>query len=59
MIWTGEKFRELKAWLDVGNDVRELARHWRVPHTQVEEVARDLGWIESSPLAPLEETDER
>ena len=52
--WTGDDFRRLKAELAEHNDVERAARRLGRGGTveQVREIAQDLGWLPSPPLAP-------
>ena len=54
-IWTGEDFRALKAALRISRNVEDAAKRLNRDPREVEEVARDLGWLESPPLIPERE----
>ena len=50
-VWTSDDLKELKTMLRDG-DVASAAERLDRPVREVEELARDCGWIESPSLAP-------
>ena len=52
--WTGVDFHNLKIALGKGHGIEEAAAFLNRRGTvrEVEEIARDLGWIEAPPTAP-------
>ena len=51
-VITSDDLRELKTSLKAGQTVEQIAKVWRVPPEELEELARDVGYIESPPLTP-------
>ena len=53
-VWTSDDVRTLRTELLATRDLREVADVLDRPVNEVEEMARDLGWIEAPPIAPDE-----
>ena len=54
-VWTSDDVRTLRTeLLRPRADLREVADVLDRPVNEVEEMARDLGWIEALPIAPDE-----
>ena len=51
-LWTSEDLKSLRRELIAQRDLRDVAAILDRPVEDVEGMARDLGWIESPPLAP-------
>ena len=51
-VWTSDDLRNFRTELLATRDLWEVAKVLDRPVTEVEEMARDLGWIESPPTAP-------
>ncbi len=51
-VITSDDLHELKTSLKAGQTVEQIAKVWRVPSEELEELARDVGYIELPPLAP-------
>ena len=51
-VITSDDLRELKTSLKAGQTVEQIAKVWRVPPEELEELARDVGYIELPPLTP-------
>ena len=49
-VWTAEDLKTLRTELMFKRDIRDVAASLDRPVSQVEEIARDLGWIEAPPL---------
>jgi hypothetical protein len=53
-VWTSDDVRTLRTELLATRDLREVADVLDRPVNEVEEMARELGWIEAPPIAPDE-----
>ena len=51
-VWTAEDLKTLRTELMLKRDIRDVAATLIRPVSEVEEIARDLGWIEAPPLTP-------
>ena len=51
-VWTAEDLKTLRTELMFKRDIRDVAASLDRPVSEVEEIARDLGWIETPPLTP-------
>jgi hypothetical protein len=51
-VWTSDDLRTFRTELLATRDLWEVAKVLERPVTEVEEMVRDLGWIESPPTAP-------
>ena len=51
-VWTAEDLKTLRTELMFKRDIRDVAATLDRPVSEVEEIARDLGWIEAPPLTP-------
>jgi len=51
-VWTAEDLKTLRSQLMFKRDIRDVAATLDRPVSEVEEIARDLGWIEAPPLTP-------
>ena len=51
-VWTSEDLKTLRSELIYQRDMRDVADVLDRPVEEVEEMARDLGWINSPPIAP-------
>jgi hypothetical protein len=52
-VWTSADLNALRLDIEAGRTIEQAAARLRRPVREVREMARDLGWIESPPLAPL------
>jgi hypothetical protein len=53
-VWTTEELVTLRTELLATRDLREVAKVLDRPVDEVEEMAHDMGWITSPPVAPDE-----
>ncbi len=51
-VWTAEDLKTLRSQLMFKRNIRDVAATLDRPVSEVEEIARDLGWIEAPPLTP-------
>ena len=51
-VWTAEDLKTLRYQLMFKRNIRDVAATLDRPVSEVEEIARDLGWIEAPPLTP-------
>ena len=54
-VWTSDDIRVLRSALGTAGSVREAAKVLDRDAAEVEGMARDLGWIDSPPVAPEED----
>ncbi len=51
-VWTSDDLRTLRSALRTTENIKEAAKRLNRDPAEVEEMARDLGWIVGPPLAP-------
>ena len=51
-VWTSDDFRALRSALRTTENIKEAAKRLNRDPSEVEGMARDIGWIVGPPLAP-------